>query len=299
MSQTIPKSVSSQAGFSLLEFAMVCFILILVMGSIFGTIGDVTARSASEQVKTELTQEGREFIDEFQRDLHQSGYPNCRMIATSPSINNCDFTKTAVRSNQYVALGLVYVSNTEIVFEGDVDGDGVVDLVWYRLVDQNGNYPPSTTCPCTIQRSQNAKASFDWNDPNQNTVWSQELQGVINSGTATGTSAYTTGSGLTISGTTPWGASNDSYYGSLSTVKDYPVFTGYDNSGNVIPLPLDITTSAGQDRATGIPGIKSVRLMINLLADATTGVDLRNHTRPVETIVGNARIVNCGGQPCD
>jgi hypothetical protein len=38
--------------------------------------------------------------------------------------------------------------------------------------------------------------------------------------------------------------------------------------------------------------VKSIRLTINLLANATTGVDLQTKTRPVTTLVGNARLVN-------
>jgi len=38
--------------------------------------------------------------------------------------------------------------------------------------------------------------------------------------------------------------------------------------------------------------IKSIRLTINLLANATTGADLQTNVRPVTTLVGTARLVN-------
>ena len=185
------------------------------------------------------------------------------------------------------------VSNTEVIFEGDVDGDGVVDTVWYRLVDQNGNFPPATTCPCTIQRSQMPK------QPNflplaQPTLFSQELQNVVNSGVVAGTTPY--GTGLPISGNTVWGQTNTAYYAAITTFKDYPVFTAYDQTGTVIQLPLDLNTATGQ---ANIPNIKSLRLTINLLAHPVTGTDQKTNLRAVETLMGNVRLVNCGGQPCD
>jgi hypothetical protein len=42
----------------------------------------------------------------------------------------------------------------------------------------------------------------------------------------------------------------------------------------------------------GISCIKSIRLTINLLANATTGVDMQTRVRPVTTLVGSARLVN-------
>ncbi|MFY9559169.1 MAG: type II secretion system protein [Terriglobales bacterium] len=276
----------SQEGFSLLELAIVCAILLTVLGAVFSTIAQVTQRSQAEQVKIDLTQQAREFVDEFQRDLHQAGYPNCRMIKTPLAATNCppDYTNALVAQNSAVAAGLVSVSNTQIVFEGDVDGDGVVDTVWYRLVDQAGNYPPTGTCPCTIQRSQMQK-QIGVLPLAQPTTFSQALQNVVNSGVVAGTTAY--GTGLPISG---------GYYTAVSNFNDYPVFTAYDEYGAIIQLPLDLSTPLGQQT---IPTIKSVRLTINLLANATTGVDMKTHVRPVETLVGNARLVNCGGQPCD
>ena len=277
----------SQEGFSLLELAIVCAILMIVLGSVFSSIDVATQRSQSEQVKVDLTQEAREFADEFERDLHQAGYPNCRMHVTGAvaALSACP----AVNYNSgAVAAGLVSVSNTQVIFEGDVDGNGIVDSVRYRLVDQNNNYPPTTSCPCTIQRSQVAKV--DLIPPlAQATFFSQELQNVVNSGTVVGTAPYTAGSGLLISGNTGWGTSNDSYYAAVTTFRDYPVFTAYDQNGNVIPLPQDITTVAGQ---TTLPTIRSIRLTINLLANGATGMDLKNQVRPVETIVGNGRLVN-------
>ncbi len=134
-------------GFSLIELLVVAAVLLVVLGGVVSYITIALQRSKAEQTKVDLTQEGRAFVDEFERDIHQAGYPNCRMFNTG---SNC----SAHFNDHTMAAGLVSVSSTQIGFEGDVDGDGNVDTVWYRLVDSAGNFPPTGTCPCTIQRAQ-------------------------------------------------------------------------------------------------------------------------------------------------
>jgi prepilin-type N-terminal cleavage/methylation domain-containing protein len=293
-------AIRSQAGFSLLELVIVCAILTIVLAAIFNGVDLVTQRSHAEQTKVDLTQEGREFVDEFERDLHQAGYPNCRMVKAPGAANNCpaDYSNTTVWTSSSVAAGLVKLSNTEIVFEGDVDGGGTVDSIRYRLLDSAGNSPPTGTCPCYIQRSQIQKV--DGTAPlSQGTSWSQELQNVVNSGVpgvdGSG-NPLPYGGGLSISGNTAWGATNTSYYAAISSFKDFPVFQAYDQLGNIVPLPQDITTASGSAilncGTTSITCVKSIRLTINLLAPAATGVDMKTRVRPVMTLVGNARLVN-------
>src|SRR5579864_5155921 len=118
----------TRRGFSLVELLVVVAILGIVLGSVVRYIGVATQRSKVEQTKVDLTQEAREFVDEFERDIHQAGYPNCRMFNTG---SNC----VAQYNNPQIAAGLVSVDSAQVVFEGDIDGDGIVDSVWYRLVD--------------------------------------------------------------------------------------------------------------------------------------------------------------------
>ena len=292
-------SLPSQKGFSLLELVIVCAILAIVLGSVFSGIDLASQRSQAEQTKVGLTQEGREFVDEFERDLHQAGFPNCRMIR-APGLGaapNCptdySLANATVATYSGLAVGLVSLSNVQVVFEGDVDGDGIVDTVQYRLLDSAGNFPPTGTCPCTIQRSQMQKVNGVM-PLAQPTTFSQELQNVVNSGVPVGTAQY--GGGLLIAGNTAWGATNTAYYAAFSTVKDFPVFQAYDQAGNIIPLPLDNTTPAGTNLLACPVGsnqcVKSIRLTINLLANAITGVDQKSNVRPVTTLVGDARLVN-------
>jgi hypothetical protein len=101
---------------------------------------------------------------------------------------------------------------------------------------------------------------------------------------------------LNISGSTAWGSTNTAYYAAISSFKDFPVFQAYDQFGNIVPLPQDITNSAGSAILSCGPSsvscVKSIRLTINLLANGVTGVDMKTRVRPVMTLVGNARLVN-------
>jgi prepilin-type N-terminal cleavage/methylation domain-containing protein len=292
------KDIRSQFGFTLLELMLVCAILSIVLGAVFQGISTVIQRSQSEQVKVDLTQAGREFVDEFERDIHQVGYPNCRMVTTAGALTNCptDFSlpsASTVATNSAVAVGLVYIDNTKIIFEGDVDGDGIVDSVEYVLVDSNLNNPPAN-CPCTLQRNQIPKVNgiSPWLQAPR--TFYQELQNVVNSGQPAGTAPY--GGGAPLTGTTAWGATNTAYYAALSTFKDYPVFQAYDQNGNIVQLPVALSTAGSTQTLTctisSITCIKSIRLTVNLLANATTGVDLQTKTRPVTTLVGSSRLVN-------
>lgn len=277
--------MSTARGFSLLELMVSMAVLLVVIGGAVNYIGLVTQRSKAEQTKVDLTQEGREFVDEFERDIHQAGYPGC---ADFDSAGSSGCATTANYNNAALAIGIVSMSYTNVIFEGDVNGDGIVESVQYRLVDANGNYPPTTNCPCTIQRSQVPKAAgLSAPTYTQATQWSQELQNVVNSGSPAAGSTY--GNGLAIAGNVLFaggGTSNTAYYAALTTFKDFPVFSAYDQSGNLITLPLDNTTLAGQQALTTL---KSIRLTINLLGSATTGYDLKTGVRPVTTLVGDAR----------
>src|SRR5205809_2391916 len=71
----------AQKGFSLIEMMMVLAIMTIIMGSVFKSI-DLTQRtSRSQQVKLDLTQQAREFVDQLTRDLRNAGYPHKRNMA--------------------------------------------------------------------------------------------------------------------------------------------------------------------------------------------------------------------------
>jgi prepilin-type N-terminal cleavage/methylation domain-containing protein len=129
-----------QRGFSLIEMLVSMTILVLLTSLAFDQITQLQKKTAAESARVDMSQEAREFIDQTVRDLHLAGYPGAAMFATTaaPSIND-------VR----VAAGIVSVSPTQLVFEGDVNNDGQVYSVNIVYVAQDPNDP---NCPC-IRRS--------------------------------------------------------------------------------------------------------------------------------------------------
>src|SRR5947199_3776580 len=125
-----------------------------------------TARSATEQTKLDMLQEGREFMDQMSRDLRQAGYPNPRNFASGV------LTVSPIANDHRAAVGLVKVDTGDLWFEGDVDGSGTVSVVQYHL-DSVG-----TNCPC-LKRSQLPK--IDASPLSQSTpTYQVEVQGVQN-----------------------------------------------------------------------------------------------------------------------
>jgi len=253
----IPSGNWKQAGFSMLEMLVVVAILTTVMAVVFGQIMQVQKRSRAEDQKLDLTQESREFVDQIVRDVHSIGYPTQRMygsttITTSPIVN--DHT---------VALGLVKIAYDELWFEGDVDGDGSVDVIDYKLqADANGN------CPCKLSRSQNPKVDGDPFSGQNTANYNMELNNVINSGGAGGGTSGTAKYALT---GTSGGTSDNTVYASYKTAN---VFTFYDETGTEIP-PSDYSNLAGQ---ANLAKVRAIRININVLA---AQADLQTTMQPV------------------
>lgn len=142
----IRTKASSQVGFSLLELMIVLALLAIIMGSIFAQINQAQQNSTSQQIKLDLFQESREFMDQIARDLRASGYPNTRNFSSDP-------VSPAEQSTQE-AVGLVKLDVGELWFESSIDGSGNVSVIHYDLV-QTG-----TGCPC-LERSQTPKIQAD------------------------------------------------------------------------------------------------------------------------------------------
>src|SRR5713226_9284880 len=165
-----------QNGFSLLEMMVVVLILGVVSAGLFTQIDSAQQRAYSEQVKLDNFQEARDFVDQFFRDVNQIGYPNSRMVDTTTGASWIPPLVVAPLINDNrMAIGLVKVDANEIRFEGDMNGDGVVQSIIYMI---NG----SGICTLCLQRSQVDKVSAD---PltGQGTNWGTEVNDVISNPT--------------------------------------------------------------------------------------------------------------------
>jgi prepilin-type N-terminal cleavage/methylation domain-containing protein len=160
-----------QKGFSLIEMMVVVLILGIVSAGLFEQIDTAQQRAFSEQVKLDNLQEARDFVDQFFRDINQIGYPNSRMIDTT--VVWSPLLASPLINDNRLAIGLVKIDVNEIRFEGDMNGDGVVQSVVYMV---NG----STTCALCLQRSQVDKVSADPLN-GQTPIWGTSVNDVINS----------------------------------------------------------------------------------------------------------------------
>ena len=142
-----------QNGFSLLEMMVVVLILGVVSAGLFTQIDTAQQRAFSEQIKLDNFQEARDFVDQFFRDVNQIGYPNSRMVDTTSASWSPALASPLINDNR-MAIGLVKIDANEIRFEGDMNGDGVVQSIIYMV---NG----SGTCALCLQRSQVDKVSAD------------------------------------------------------------------------------------------------------------------------------------------
>src|SRR5947199_7677160 len=102
-----PDPSATQAGFSLIEMMMVLAIMTIIMGSVFKSI-DLTQRtSRSQQVKLDLTQQAREFVDQLTRDLRNAGYPHKRNMANGVADQNNAAYNFACPTYPYKDTGLI------------------------------------------------------------------------------------------------------------------------------------------------------------------------------------------------
>jgi prepilin-type N-terminal cleavage/methylation domain-containing protein len=140
------KKQANQNGFTLIELLMVVLLLSIVVGAVFSQIERAQVRYKVEDQRTDLTQQEREFIDQFTRDLHQTGYPSVNMFAPGVAVNS-------------VAVGLLSLTANDVIMEGDVDGDGIVETVEYSYYDGSvWAGPGPNPCPC-MRRSSLAKGA--------------------------------------------------------------------------------------------------------------------------------------------
>jgi prepilin-type N-terminal cleavage/methylation domain-containing protein len=153
-------------GFSLLELLVVMLLMSILVGAVMSEIAVMQQRSRAEQAKVDIFQEARDFVDQFVRDAREAGYPSTRMFDTASWTTA---PLSPIYTEPKLAAGITFIGPGEIRFEGDVEGNGTVDIVDYKLLATGNN------CPC-LQRSAVAKTSGT-------AIFSNEVQNVQSAGT--------------------------------------------------------------------------------------------------------------------
>lgn len=245
-----------ESGFSLLEMMVVIFVLMIIMGAVFQSINMTQKTSNSQQIKLDLTQQAREFVDQITTDLRNSGYPYKRNMtlgtvdASSAQAAPYNTFTSAYDPNN--APGLIYVNNGSLWFAASMDGaNGLngagsanVKIVRYDYV------ATGTNCPC-LRRTEFTRNGGDplTDAQNPGTAPAQlEIQGVQG-------------------GTTAADA----------------IFTVYDATGSAITLPIDF-----DNNAQTLASINSIKINLSVQSpnkDFTGGY-------PVTTVQSSMALMN-------
>lgn len=224
MKNTKPETTKKR-GFTLLEMMISVLLILIVVGGIFRQMQKAQAGYRVEGQRIDLTQQEREFIDQFTRDLRQAGYPAPIGFTTPPVANLSD-----VR----VAAGITAISPTSITMEGDLDNTGQIQVVTYTY-----NNAAVFPCPC-IQRTVAPKAG---GVPAATYI---EVQNLVDPGAAGIFLPYKAG-GVSVPGlnmTLPAGAPlNDPTYGQFQKIKSVRVTFTLQGQGRELngKTPIQVT----------------------------------------------------------
>lgn len=258
----------AKLGFSLIELLVAMAILTIVLAVVFNEIDRVQKRYRTEETKLDIFQEARNFMDHFVRDVHSAGYPGSRLYQAGV------ITAIPVENDARVAAGLASVTPTTIVFESDVDSNGQVDSIRYRLLANGG------TCPCTLQRSQVIKVAGS--PLGQPTNFFSIVDNVVNSA---GSGGPGPDGALLIAGNSPQAAggmvANNTLYLAYAGSR---LFQAFDRNGNAVALPVDLNTNP-----TAVRSIRTIQVTLNVLA---TAPDPQTMQRPAVSLAASARLQN-------
>ena len=253
-----------ESGFSLIEMMVVMAVITVIMGVVFKSIALTQQTSTSQQIKVDLTQQARQFVDQLTRDLRSAGYPNTRNMSQGstdplyagacPDTTTNSETSPCDPSN---GVGLIYLNYNQLWFAGDVDGTESTDAGGNLAGTANVKiikydyFAAGPNCPC-LRRSEYLRTAYQ--DPVADAsgtvaVDQLEIQGVQN-----GTAAD-------------------------------PIFTAYDPSTGIQePWPVDFTNTANQ-----MATINSLRVV---LAVQSSSRDMSG-AFPITRVVSTIALSNC------
>ena len=137
-------------GFTLIEVLVSITIFLVIGASVFGLVNMAQRINLSEENTLDIFQNAREGVDQMVREIRWAGYPRPGLFDVATG-----FTPT---NTNRVAATFLTVANTNLVFEADLDNDGIVERVQYQLAgttlnrsgvskNANGTVPPAAFFP--------------------------------------------------------------------------------------------------------------------------------------------------------
>jgi prepilin-type N-terminal cleavage/methylation domain-containing protein len=119
------KTGISSSGFTLIELLITTLVLSVILGSVLALSNQGQGRKQFQEDLLAVQQNLREACDQMYRDMRMAGYP-------LQKVYDINTGWTATTSNR-IALGFRSINGNGLVFEGDIDNDGIVEAVEYSL----------------------------------------------------------------------------------------------------------------------------------------------------------------------
>jgi prepilin-type N-terminal cleavage/methylation domain-containing protein len=125
-----PSESTESKGFTLLELLVVLLVFTFIIGGVFNVLGQSQKRYQFEQDVAESQQMARNCIEIMEREIRLAGFPKTSYYDSALGWTASNSNRVA---RKFVAPSGTTTSPTHMVFEGDIDEDGIVEVVEYRL----------------------------------------------------------------------------------------------------------------------------------------------------------------------
>jgi len=113
-----------EKGFSFLELLIVLGVFSFIVGGLFSVLQRSQTRYQFEQDVTEAQQAARTAVDLMEREIRLAGFPK---------LSYYDAALGYTTNSNVISLGFVTTNSTDLIFEGDINEDEIVEVVEYRL----------------------------------------------------------------------------------------------------------------------------------------------------------------------
>lgn len=111
-------------GFSMIEMLISTAIFMVISAGVLALVSNTHRSYANEQVNNDAAWQGRAAVDLMVRELRMAGYP---------AGNTYGAAGLTPGNSNLVAATFITAGPTDAVFESDLDGNGIVERVEYRL----------------------------------------------------------------------------------------------------------------------------------------------------------------------
>src|SRR5262245_2316633 len=120
------RNYPSSSGFTLVELLMVLAIFGLVMGMIFSSLTESQNASAIARDESEMNQNLQDVFSLMTSEMRTIGFPPAGYYDQS-------YLQNPGSAKNLVAQGLVEAGSSALKFQGDINGDKIVDYVHYYV----------------------------------------------------------------------------------------------------------------------------------------------------------------------